>query len=103
MGLRSELHDVLAGLLGDAERVYFQPPPRIQFPQYPVIVYHLDDVNTEYAGNRPYNRTKSYRVTVIDRDPDSPVADAVGELPMSSFQTWYTSDSLNHFVHNVFF
>lgn len=101
MAPRPELHIMLETLLGTSQ-VYFQPPPSIDM-QYPAIVYHLDDVDTEYANDFPYRREKRYQVTVIDRDPDSPIPDKVGALQMCAFNRFFTADGLNHFVFQLFF
>jgi len=70
---------------------------------YPCIVYKRDAEDAKFAGNRPYRRTKRYQVTVIDRDPDSPIPDLVGALPMCTFNRFYTADELNHDVYTIFF
>jgi hypothetical protein len=98
---RSELQTLLRILLG-SNNVYFQPPANVQM-KYPCIVYKRDFADTKHAGNLPYTRTKRYQVTVIDQDPDSLIPDKIAELPMASFQRFYTVDNLNHDVFDVFF
>lgn len=92
---------MLEELLGSSN-VYFQPPPSIKL-KYPCIVYHKSMENAIFADDRPYNRRNRYKVTVIDRDPDSLIPDKVGELPMCTFDRHYTSDKLNHDVYNLYF
>jgi hypothetical protein len=70
---------------------------------YPCIVYARDDSQSEYAGNRPYARTKRYQVTVIDRNPDSDLPDTVEELPLCSFNRHFAANNLNHYVFNLYF
>lgn len=82
------------------ENLYFQPPTNTQL-KYPCAIYSRVQVPVEYADNAPYSRTKRYTVTVIDRDPDSPLPDAVGAIPGASFVTHFTKDELNHDVFNV--
>lgn len=84
------------------EHVYFQPPENVQL-QYPCIIYKRDYAETKFADDTPYNHTKRYMVMVIDRDPDSLIPDQIASLPMSVFNRFYTADSLNHDVYNVFF
>lgn len=71
--------------------------------EYPCIVYRRDDVLTEHGNNQPYAQFKRYMVTVIDRDPDSPIPDRVGALPLTRFDRFYTADHLNHDVYQIFF
>lgn len=98
---RLDLQIILEGLLG-SENVYFQPPNNLTM-QYPCIRYEWDDADTKFASNKPYRYTKRYQVTVIDRDPDSPVPDKVAMLPLCEFDRAYTADNLNHKVFNLFF
>lgn len=101
MAQRLDLHALLLSLLG-LPNVYFQPPPTVNL-QYPCIIYKRDNINTEYADNSPYKHKTRYQVTVIDRNPDSVIHRKVGELPLSSYDRFYTADSLNHDVYNLFF
>lgn len=101
MAQRLELQSILLGILG-SENVYFQPPPSVQMA-YPCIVYHRDDADTHFADNEPYKRKWKYQVTVIDRDPDSPIPEKVGALPMCVYDRFYAADNLNHDVFKLFF
>lgn len=83
-----------------ADNLYFQPPTNTTI-KYPCVIYTLVQMPTEYADNVPYSQTDRYTVTVIDRDPDSPLRKLVGGLPGASFTTFFTKDELNHFVFNV--
>jgi hypothetical protein len=82
--------------------VYFQPPQNFQLI-YPCIIYERDGGEAKHADNVSYRRTKRYQVTVIDRNPDSELPDRVEELPLCRFDRFFTADSLNHHVFNLFF
>lgn len=99
MGQRLQLQELLESI---TPNVYFQPPANVQM-EYPCIVYARDTVNTLFAGNAPYRRTKRYQVTVIDRDPDSKIPDEVAALPMCSFDRAFAASNLNHDVFRLFF
>lgn len=99
MAPRQQLHDLLKAI---TDNVYFQPPENVSL-DYPCIIYNRDFVETKFADNKPFNNTKRYMVTVIDRDPDSDIPDKVAELPMSTFNRFYVADGLNHDVYQVFF
>jgi hypothetical protein len=101
MAQRLELQAVLVDILGSSN-VYFQPPPSIHM-QYPCIVYNRDRVDAAYADNEPYKHKTRYQVMVIDANPDSDIHWKVGELPMSSYDRFFTADNLNHDVYNLFF
>jgi len=103
---RVQLQSLLETLLGDEEdeklTVYFQPPPNITLT-YPCVIYKRDHAVSQFADNRPYRFKKRYQVMVIDPDPDSPIVDAVAELPLCAYDRFYTADNLNHDVFNLFF
>lgn len=99
MAPRLQLHDLLIEMVSD---VYFQPPSNIQM-QFPCILYVRDDSHSEFADNRPYLQAKRYQVTVVDRNPDSPLPDLVEDLPLCRFERRFATDELNHWVYNVFF
>jgi hypothetical protein len=101
MAPRLELQAILLELLG-SNSVYFQPPETVQM-EYPCIVYRRDLIRTNFADDIPYRILKRYQVTVIDRDPDSDIPDKVGQLPMCSFNRFFTADELNHDIFNLFF
>jgi hypothetical protein len=96
---RSELQAILLGI---TDNVYFQPPANVTM-KYPAIVYSRDFEDTKFAGNKLYGRQKRYQIIVIDRDPDSTLPDAVGDLPLCSFVRHYTANNLNHDVYELFF
>lgn len=83
-------------------KVYFQPPANTQLV-YPCIIYNRDAVDSRFADNVPYRLKKRYQVTVIDRNPDSPIPDIVAQLPGCSFDRFYTADNLNHDVYNLYY
>lgn len=96
---RQELQDIFLAI---TPNVYFQPPANLSM-QYPCIVYSRDDVQTDFSGNRPYNRMRRYSLTVIDPDPDSSIVDAVGALERCSFSRSFKADDLNHDVFNLYY
>jgi len=70
---------------------------------YPAIVYERDEEDVKRANNGVYSRTKRYKVTVIDRNPDSDIPDKVSDLPLSSFSSHFVAENLNHDVFSVYF
>lgn len=101
MGQRLELQQILEDLLG-SRNVYFQPPSNLQL-SFPCIVYKRDNIRDSFASNVVYRRARRYLITVIDRDPDSPIPDLVLDLPFCSLDRHYTNDNLNHTVFSIFF
>lgn len=100
MGQRQDLQTLLESF--GAEKVYFDAPESVHIV-YPCIIYELNDVRTNYADDLPFNRTKQYLVMVIAEDPDTPIPDRIGALPMCAFDRHYTADNLHHFVFRLFF
>jgi len=99
MAPRLELHSLLEEV---TEHVYFQPPASIQM-HYPCITYERDGSSVDHANNDLYRHVKRYQVTVIDRNPDTELADKVEALRYSSFERYFAMDYLNHYVFSIFF
>lgn len=70
---------------------------------YPCIKYQLDTGKTQFAGNIVYLFRKRYQVTVIDKNPDSKIPDAVAALPTCTLNRFFVADNLNHFVFTLYF
>ena len=101
LNLQAELASVLASV-NRPQNVYFQPPESTRM-NYPCIVFKRNGARTLFADNKPYTFEESYEVTVIDRDPDSPIVRAVGmHFPKSRFNRHYTVDNLNHDVFIIY-
>lgn len=100
MTTRLELHEKLCELLG-SRNVYFQPPEKLKM-SYPCIRYSFYNVYNQHADNFPYHQRDAYQLTVIDPDPDGDVKDKVKQLPLCSFDRYYASDNLNHYVFTLY-
>lgn len=98
---RLQLHELLCGVLG-SRNVYFQPPESVKM-NYPAIVYGLNDIENQYANGGVYLSHRNYSVTVIYKDPDSPIVGKVSLLPTCKFNRSYKKDNLNHSVFTLYF
>jgi hypothetical protein len=101
MGSRLQLQTLLSGI-PDVAKAYFQAPPA-DILEYPCIIYTVDDRESSFADNSPYRNTKRYQVTVIDRDPDTKIPDAIAALPLSRFSRRFVANKLHHEVFNLYF
>lgn len=99
---RLKLQTHLERLLGPEVAVYFQEPPSDKL-RYPCVIYHFDGAATRHADNSPYRQTKRYRLTVIDRNPDSRYPDMIASLPQCTFQRWFAKDKLNHNIYQLYY
>lgn len=94
--LSGTLHEVLG-----SDNVYYQPPETVKM-RYPAIVYALDGIENVHADDEVYLRRFRYSVTVIDKSPDSTIADKVALLPKCHFNRSYAKDNLNHYVFTLY-
>ena len=101
MASRLELQTLLEGLIGN-RNVYFQPPSTLKM-KYPAIRYELNSIDNIHADNAVYAQNNSYKITLIDTDPDSEYVSELSKLPKCRFVTAYPSDGLNHWVFNLYF
>ena len=98
MGTRLELHDELLVFLPN---VYYQPPSGLKMV-YPCIVYNRSGKTREHANNDIYLQNQEYQVTVIDKNPDSNIADRIEEhFDYAAINQYYTVDNLNHVSINL--
>ena len=101
MARREMLQRILIDILG-SPNVYFQPPASVRM-SFPAIVYERDIASTIFANNKPYRYEKLYKVTVVDKNPDSDIPDKVAKLPTCVHEGFFTRDELNHDVFKLFF
>lgn len=100
MDSRLELHDELLTFLPN---VYFQPPANIKMT-YPCIVYNKTTKSRRFASNHIYFSRQEYDVTVMDKNPDSTVADNIEEhFQYCIVANHYTVDNLNHAKLNLYY
>lgn len=83
------------------EHVYYQPPVNVLM-KYPCIRYSRNSIDNTFADDLVYLQDRSYEVTVIDRDPDSPLVDAISKMPTARFNRHYTTEGLNHDVFIIY-
>lgn len=98
---RTDLQNILEEILG-SRNVYFKTPESVRM-NYPAIVYGLDGIKNTYANGRVYLSHRIYSITVIDKDPDSPIVGKVSALPLCRFNRHYEKDNLNHDVFTLYF
>jgi hypothetical protein len=97
----SQLQSTLKALEG-VKDVYIQGPGP-QTMEYPCIRIARNRSFVAFADNVQYLFKKRYGITVIAREPDSPIPDLVEALPFTEFDRFYVSNGLNHFVFNLYF
>lgn len=96
LGLDATLRDILG-----SSNVYFQPPENLKM-RYPCIRYSLYDIQNGHADNLPYLSNNAYQLILIDPDPDNPYVNKIKDLPLCSFDRYYTADNLNHYVFTIY-
>lgn len=101
MDKRLELHEKLVEILGE-KNVYFQPPENVKL-SYPCIIYELDDFDFKYANDKKYTRTTRFSIKLITKSPDTAISNKILDLPYSSFDRYYTSDNLNHYIFEIYY
>lgn len=85
----------------EGAHVYYQPPASVKMT-YPAIRYERNRIDIVSADNISYLRNTGYMVTVITKDPDSPIVEEVSKFPKTIFNRHYTADNLNHDVFIIY-
>ncbi len=101
MASRLELHEKLVEVLG-SRYVYFQPPESIKM-KYPAIVYERSDIPNKFANDDVYLQTVKYKVTIVDRDPDSEIVSRMSKFKTARFDRHYIVDGLNHDTFTIYY
>lgn len=100
MGTRLELHGELLTIV---DRAYFQAPSNINMT-YPCVVYNKAPAQKLNADNTTHRNTQQYRLTVIDRNPDSTIADELVEhFQYCSITNYFVVDNLNHTILTLYY
>ena len=99
MNSRLKLHEELVELLG-SRNVYYQPPESVSM-SYPAIVYSKLQIGNKFANNNVYAQSHSYRIIVIDSDPDSIIMEKMSFFKTARFERHYAANGLNHFVFGI--
>lgn len=94
------IQKLLEGVIGN-KNVYFQPPSNV-YMRYPAIVYSVNMIKNRHADDKVYKRNDVYKITVIDKNPDSEIVERMLDIPYCSFDRMFTSDNLNHFVFTLY-
>ena len=84
------------------DTVYFQPPSSIRI-NYPCIVYNRSTDYLNRANNSLYMKEKMYRVTVMDKNPDSDIADRLQELPWAVIISRDVIDNIYQTTLNIYY
>lgn len=96
---RIDLDNKLRELLG-TDQVYFQPPATLRV-RYPAIIYSFDNNQEVFADDSKYLKHKRYSITLIDKDPESPIADNLDLLPFCKLSNVFVTDNLYHWVYRI--
>lgn len=96
---RLELQELLEEY---CDAVYFQPPSSKRI-NYPCIVYNRSTDYINRANDKLYMKEKMYRVTVMDKNPDSDIADRLQELPWAVIISRDVIDNIYHTTLNIYY
>lgn len=101
---RELLHDTLSNVDG-VKKAYFQPPSEAQLV-YPCIIYELSDLNATYADNKRFFTFPRYTLTLIDKNPESPIQEEILNLGNGcyvQFDRFFTINGMNHWTYSLTF
>lgn len=102
LSLHAELRQVMTSL-NLTPNVYYQPPETVKI-NYPCIIYNRNKDDVKYASNMTYRHTRSYELTVIDKNADSNICDTIlKRFPMCRIDKHYVSDNLYHDSLNLYY
>lgn len=101
MKTREDLQYELEEAIGSTN-VYFEPPEGFKL-KYPCIIYKFDGVNSKFANGKRYLNDTRYTLTLIDKDPESPLFDKIFSMQHCRFDRLFKADNLSHFVFTLYY
>lgn len=102
MASRLSLHEELKEVLG-SNKCYFQPPESVKLA-YPCIIYNLGSGDTRFADDKPYTFKRRYQVTIVGRDPDTPLVETMAlRFPSCVYERRFLADNLYHDVFELYY
>ena len=101
MNRREEFQEKLSSIPG-VRKAYYNAPTNIRM-EYPCIRYSIASKKVKFACNGRFVIRDRYTVTLIDRNPESPILQALEEIPYYSFDRMYSADGLHHFVCTIYY
>lgn len=99
MASRLDFHEYLKTI---ATNVYFQPPSDYSM-KYPCITYSRKSIDNLEADDSTYITNKSYTVTVMDKNPDSPIVEKLLRTKFCKFDRQFVSGGLNHTALKIYY
>lgn len=101
MNRREEFQEKLSSIPG-VRKAYYNAPTNIRM-EYPCIRYSIASKKVKFACNGRFVIRDRYTLTLIDRNPESPILRALEEIPYYSFDRMYSADGLHHFVCTIYY
>lgn len=102
LSLDEELRRLQTEHLG-YQHTYFEPPESTRM-QYDAVVYKRSTLNVRRADNKGYIIRDSYDVTVISRDPETPLPVAIQQhFELCAPGRFFVRDNLYHFPFTIFY
>lgn len=100
--VHNELVKVLTRTHPDAEkRVFFNPDSNVKLI-YPCVIYSENSYNHKRADNVRYFSGIEYRVTVIDRNPDTDIhVDILEAFQHARYSNNHRADNLIHHILTI--
>lgn len=99
MNSRTDISAILHEL---CPNVYYQPPENVRM-NYPAIVYERDTIRNRFANDSVYNQSHHYKVTIIDKNPDSDIVERMSRRFNCRFASHFIADGLNHDVFYIYY
>lgn len=91
---RLQLHDELTAIEG-VVKAYYQPDETVNL-LYPCVIYKKTGRSAQFANNSVYKKLYEYKITVVDRDPDSLIPERIEDFQFCTVDRPFTSNNLYH-------
>lgn len=98
---QEELQEILSSFDG-VVAAYIQKPLNVKLTP-PYVVHELDGDWVARADNTVYASMNKYTVTLVAREPDTPIFDVIRVLPYTKFDRRLIVGGLYNFIFTTYF
>lgn len=99
----TDVGDILARVIGDEDKVHFQPPESVKLT-FPCILFKFEGFKEFFANDGRHMLREKYTATHIYREPEADLKEEVlSAFLFASFDRPYIADNLYHDVYTIYY
>lgn len=99
----TKVGDILSNVIGDPERVHFQPSESVKL-KFPCLIFKFDGYKDFFANDGRHMLREKYSVTHVYQNPEADLQEEIlSSFLFASFDRPYIADNLYHDVYTIYY